>query len=55
MDQHEGRVSIREIPDYPSAAADFTVEPFNDIVDTDPSPVLGGKITVSQRLKKLAN
>lgn len=49
-DQHQGRVSVRESSHHPSAASDFSVEPFNDIIGADSHPVLGGKITVSQRL-----
>ena len=42
-DQHEGGVSIWETPHHPGAAADLPVEPFNDIVGTDASPVLAGE------------
>lgn len=47
-DQHEGRVAIRETAHHPGAAANLPVEPFNDIVGTDTSPVFAGKIAVSQ-------
>lgn len=47
-DQHEGRVSVREGAHYTGPAADFSVEPFDDIVGTDAYPMFAGKITVSQ-------
>ena len=34
-DQHEGGVAIRERAHHPSAAADFPVKPFYDIIGTD--------------------
>ena len=49
-DQHEGRIAVREAAHYPGAAADLPVEPFNDIVGADTSPVFAGKVAVSQRL-----
>ncbi len=39
-----------KVPTCPRLAADLPVEPLNDIVGTDPSPVLGREITVSQCL-----
>ena len=48
-DQHEGRVAIREGPHHTSPAADLPVQPLNYIIGADPSPVLIGKFTVSQR------
>ena len=48
-DQHKCRVTVREADNYTSAAADLPVQPFNHIVGADASPVLTGKIAVSQR------
>ena len=48
-DQHEGGVAVWETAHYTSAAADLPVEPFNDVIGTDASPVFAGKIAVSQR------
>src|SRR5699024_5658224 len=48
-DQHEGGVAVRETAHYTSAAADLPVQPFNDVIGTDASPVFAGKIAVSQR------
>ena len=47
-DQHEGRVAIGESTHHPGAAADLPVEPFNNIVGTDASPVLAGEAAVGQ-------
>ena len=47
-DQHQSRVAVREAANYTGAAADLPVQPLNDIVSTDTSPVLAGKIAVSQ-------
>ena len=47
-DQHKGGVSIRETSHYTSAAADLPVESFNNVIGTDASPVLAGKIAVGQ-------
>ena len=46
-DQHEGGVAVRETAHYTSAAADLPVQPFNDVIGTDASPVFAGKIAVS--------
>ena len=51
-DQHEGGVAVRETPHHASAAADFPVEPLNDVIGTDASPVFAGKIAVGKRLLK---
>ena len=48
-DQHKGRITVREAAHYTSAAADLSVQPFNDIVGADTSPVFAGKIAVGQR------
>ena len=48
-DQHQSRVAIRKTAHHTSAATDLPVQPFNDIVGADTSPVLAGKIAVSQR------
>jgi len=49
-DQHQSRIAIREAAHYSGAAADLPVEPFNDIVGTDTSPVFAGKVAIGQRL-----
>ena len=49
-DQHQGRVPIRERPYHAGPAADLAVQPLNHVVGADASPVLAGKIAVSQRL-----
>ena len=49
-DQHKGRITVRETTHYTSAAADLPVQPLNNIVGSDVSPVLAGKITVGQGL-----
>ena len=49
-DQHQSRIAIREAAHYSGAAADLPVEPFNDIVGADTSPVFAGKVAVSQSL-----
>ena len=41
-DQHQSRIAIREAAHYSGAAADLPVEPFNDIVGADTSPVFAG-------------
>src|SRR5699024_8901821 len=46
--QHQSRVAVREAANHTGAAADLTVQPFNDIVCTDTGPVLAGKIAVGQ-------
>ena len=48
-DQHESRVDVRETANHTGAAADLAVQPFNDIVSTDTSPVFTWKIAVGQR------
>ena len=47
-DKHEGRIAVRETAHHTSAAADLPVQPFNDVIGTDASPVFAGKIAVSQ-------
>ena len=47
-DQHEGRVAIREAAHHTGTAADLPVESFNNVIGTDASPVLAGKIAVGQ-------
>ena len=47
-DQHEGGVAVRETAYHPSAAADLPVQPLNDIVGADASPVLAGKVTIGK-------
>ena len=48
-DQHKSGIAVRETAHHTSAAADLPVQPFNHIVGADASPVLTGKIAVSQR------
>lgn len=48
--QHESRMAIREAAYHTSAAADLPVQSFNHIIGADSSPVLTGKIAVSQSL-----
>ena len=48
-DQHEGGVAVRETAHHTGAATDLPVQPFNDIVGANTSPVLTGKIAVGQR------
>ena len=38
--QHKGRVAVRETAHHTGAAADLPVQPLNDIVGADASPVL---------------
>ena len=47
-DQHKGRVAVWETAYYTSAAADLTVQPLNNIVGADASPVLAGKVTIGK-------
>ena len=47
-DQHESRMAVRETAYHTSAAADLTVQPLNNIVGADASPVLAGKVTVGK-------
>ena len=49
-DQHQGRVPIRERPYHAGPAADLAVQSLDHVVGADASPVLAGKIAVSQRL-----
>ena len=49
-DQHQCRVSVRETAHYPGAAANLPVEPLNDIVGPDTSPVFAGKVAVGKSL-----
>ena len=47
-DQHKGRITVRESAHHTSAATDLPVKSLNDIIGADPSPMLGGKVTVGQ-------
>ena len=49
-DQHEGGAAVREAAHHTGTAEDLTVEPFNDVIGTDASPVFAGKIAVGKRL-----
>ena len=48
-DQHEGRVAIRETAHHTGATADLPVQPLNDIIGTDTSPMITGEIAVGQK------
>ena len=48
-DQHEGGVAVRETAHHTGTASDLPVEPFNNIVGSDASPVFAGKIAVGRR------
>ena len=41
-DQHKGRVAVWETAHHTGAAADLPVEPLNDVIGTDASPVFAG-------------
>lgn len=43
-DQHERRIIVRETANHTGVAADLSVQPFNNIVGADASPVLTGEI-----------
>ena len=47
-DQHQSGIAVREAANHTGAAADLPVRPLNHIIGTDASPVLTGKIAVSQ-------
>ncbi len=49
-DHHKGRVTVRKTAHHTSAAADLPVQPLNDIVGADASPVLAGKVAVGKSL-----
>lgn len=49
-DRQEGRVTVREAAHHTSAAADFPVQSFDDIIGTDASPVFAGESAIGQRL-----
>ena len=46
--------TTREIRHHPGAVANLPVELFNDVVSTDPCPILGGEIVVDERLLNTA-
>ena len=48
-DQHKGGIAVRETAHHTGTAADLPVESFNNVIGTDASPVLAGKIAVGQR------
>ena len=52
-DQHEGGVAVRETAHHAGMVADFPVEPLNDVIGTDASPVFTGEIAVCKRLLKI--
>ena len=45
-DQHESGIAIWEAPHHTGAATNLPVQPFNNIVGADTSPVFAGKIAV---------
>ena len=45
-DQHQGRIPIREGPNYPCAAADLPIEPLDGVVGADAGPVFGREVTI---------
>lgn len=49
-DQYEGGIAIRETAHHTGTVADLPVQPFNNIISVDVSPVFGGKITISNSL-----
>ncbi len=49
-DQHESGVAIRETAHHTGTATDLPVQPLNDIVGADVSPVFTGKIAVGKDL-----
>ncbi len=51
--QHESRVTVRETAHHTSAAADLLVQPFNDIIGADTSPVFTQEIAIGEGLLDL--
>ena len=49
-DQHEGRITVRKTAYYTGAAADLPVQPLNDIIGADASPVFAGEIAIVEHL-----
>ena len=49
-DQHKGGIAVRETAHHTGTAADLPVESFNNVIGTDASPVLAGKIAVGVSL-----
>ena len=49
-DEHQSRVPVWETSDDSCSPSDLPVESFNHVVRADPCPMLGGKVTVGQRL-----
>ena len=49
-DQHEGGIAVREAAHHTGTVADLPVESFNNVIGTDASPVLAGKIAVKCRV-----
>lgn len=46
--QHQSKVAVRKTAHHTGTVADFPVQPLNNIVGADTSPVLAGKITISK-------
>ena len=49
-DQHESKVTIRETTCNTGAATELPIEPLNDIVGADASPVFAGEIAAGESL-----
>ncbi len=48
--QHQGRSTVREVANHPGPSPDLPVHPFQNIVGSDPGPVVSWKSHVGQRL-----
>ena len=48
--EHQRRVAIRKATDNPCTSANLPVQPFDDVVRSNPRPVLRWEFAVSQRL-----
>ena len=51
IDQHKSGIAVRETAYHTDATADLPVQPSNDVVGADTSPVFAGKIAVGQCLR----
>lgn len=49
-DQHECRIAVRKTAHHAGAPADLTIQPFNDVVGADASPMFRRKICIDQGL-----
>ena len=48
--KHQRRVAVRKTTDNPCTSADLAVQPFDDVVRSNPCPVFRWELAVSQRL-----